>query len=107
MNSHEYNDDKPSLDDSLIDTGLDTTPCMWQMVSEICGGEKLPEPINNAIYLLIEGKAVIRLNNDHPSFLKQSSMMNVLSLFDSISAGRLALQRAELEVNKYYRSVRL
>src|SRR5574343_705631 len=31
-------------------------------------------------------------------------MMNVLSLFDGISAGRLALQRAGLEVNKYYRS---
>ena len=31
-------------------------------------------------------------------------MLNVLSLFDGISAGRLALQRAGLEVNKYYRS---
>ena len=30
--------------------------------------------------------------------------MNVLSLFDGISAGRLALQRAGLEVTKYYRS---
>ena len=30
--------------------------------------------------------------------------MNVLSLFDGISAGRLALQRAGLKVTKYYRS---
>lgn len=30
--------------------------------------------------------------------------MNVLSVFDGISAGRLALQRAGVEVNKYYRS---
>ena len=31
-------------------------------------------------------------------------MINVLSCFDGISAGRLALQRAEIEVGTYYRS---
>ena len=69
MSDHIYNDDMLSIDVELIDTGLETTPHMWRMVSEICDGEKLPESINNAIYLLIEGKAVIRLNDDQKTVI--------------------------------------
>ena len=35
---------------------------------------------------------------------KGVAKMNVLSLFDGISAGRLALERSGIEVKKYYRS---
>ena len=45
------------------DTGLDTTPGMWEMVSEILEGEQLPTPLSNAINLLASGKAkVIEVN---------------------------------------------
>lgn len=39
------------------DTGLGTSPGMWQMLSELVAGEKLPEPLNNAIYALCAGEA--------------------------------------------------
>lgn len=39
------------------DTGLGTSPGMWQMLSEQVAGEKLPESLNNAIYALRAGKA--------------------------------------------------
>lgn len=38
------------------------------------------------------------------AFEKVINKINVLSVFDGISAGRLALQRANIEVNTYYRS---
>lgn len=39
------------------DTGLGTSPGMWQMLSELVAGEKLPESLNNAIYALCAGEA--------------------------------------------------
>lgn len=41
------------------DTGLGTSPGMWQMLSELVAGEKLPESLNNAIYALCEGRAKV------------------------------------------------
>lgn len=41
------------------DTGLGTSPGMWQLLSELLEGEKLPESLNNAIYALCEGRAKV------------------------------------------------
>ena len=41
------------------DTGLGTSPGMWQMLSDLIADEKLPEPLNNAIYALCEGRAKV------------------------------------------------
>lgn len=38
-------------------TGLGTSPGMWHLLSELVAGEKLPEPLNNAIYALCAGEA--------------------------------------------------
>lgn len=46
---------------STDDTGLGTSPGMWQMLSELVAGEKLPESLNNAIYALCEGRAKVVL----------------------------------------------
>ena len=35
---------------------------------------------------------------------KLNKRINVLSLFDGISCGRVALERANIKVNKYYAS---
>jgi len=35
------------------------TQGMWQMLSDLLDGEKLPDPLNKAIYDLCEGKAVV------------------------------------------------
>lgn len=39
------------------DTGLGTSPGMWQLLSELVDGEKLPESLNNAVYALCAGEA--------------------------------------------------
>lgn len=44
------------------DTGFGTTPGMWQLLSELVAGEKLPESLNNAIYALCEGRAKVVAN---------------------------------------------
>jgi hypothetical protein len=41
------------------DTGLGTTPGMWEMLSDLLNGEKLPESLNNAIYKLRSDEAYI------------------------------------------------
>lgn len=41
------------------DTGLGTSPGMWQMLSELVAGEKLPESLNNAIYALRDDRAKV------------------------------------------------
>lgn len=48
------------------DSGLGTTPMMWQMLSEALAAnkEKLPESLNNAIYTICEGRAVVVLKNN-------------------------------------------
>ena len=38
-------------------TGMGTTPGMWEMVSETLHGEKLPEAINKAIHALCDATA--------------------------------------------------
>lgn len=43
------------------DTGLGTSPGMWQLLSELVAGEKPPESLNNAIYALCAGKARVVL----------------------------------------------
>lgn len=43
------------------DAGLGTSPGMWQMLSELVAGEKLPESLNRAIYALCEGRAKVVL----------------------------------------------
>lgn len=45
--------------DSQFDTGMGTTPGMWEMVSEALKGEKLPESINKAIQALCGGTASV------------------------------------------------
>ena len=49
------------------DTGMGTTPGMWQMLSDSLDGVKLPESINNAIYALSEGRAVVADNGEAAS----------------------------------------
>jgi hypothetical protein len=41
------------------DTGLGTTPGMWEMLSDLLNGEKLPESLNNVIYKLRSDEAYI------------------------------------------------
>lgn len=43
----------------FYDNGLGTTPEMWKYLSKLLDGEKLPQRMNDAIYLLCEGKAKI------------------------------------------------
>jgi 3' exoribonuclease, RNase T-like len=50
-----------SSGDCLADTGLGTTPGMWQMVSEHLSLLALPDPVNRAIYKLCEGNARVGL----------------------------------------------
>lgn len=47
------------------DTGLNTTPGMWKMVSEVLDGEQLPESLNKAIHKLCEGEAIILGSNEN------------------------------------------
>ena len=49
------------LESLKYDTGIGTTPGMWEMVSEALNGEKLPESLNAAIYALVEGRATVIL----------------------------------------------
>jgi hypothetical protein len=49
------------LESLKYDTGIGTTPGMWEMVSEALNGEKLPESLNAAIYALAEGRATVVL----------------------------------------------
>lgn len=41
------------------DTGLDTTSMMWEMLSELVDGEKIPLPLSLAILKLCEGEAMV------------------------------------------------
>ena len=43
------------------DTGMGTTPGMWEMASEALHGEKLPVSLNAAIHALAEGRATVDL----------------------------------------------
>ena len=44
-----------------LSTGMNTTPGMWEMVSEALAdaGAKLPTPVNEAIYALCNGRATV------------------------------------------------
>ena len=44
---------------SDYETGMGTSEMMWEMLSEIVEGEKLPESLNKAIYALRDNKAFI------------------------------------------------
>jgi hypothetical protein len=53
-----------AMDQSVLtafDTGMGTTPGMWEMLSEHLSeaGEKLPELLNEAIYALRDGRAKV------------------------------------------------
>lgn len=41
------------------DTGMGTSPGMWEMLSHLIEGEKLPDSLNAAIYALCEGRALV------------------------------------------------
>lgn len=41
------------------DTGLGTTPGMWQELSDLVEGEALPDSLTKAIYALCEGEAKV------------------------------------------------
>ena len=43
------------------ETGMGTTPGMWEMASEALHGEKLPVSLNSAIHALAEGRATVVL----------------------------------------------
>ena len=47
------------MDDNPYDTGMGTSLMMWEMVSELLSGEKLPRPVVKAIYALCKGEAKI------------------------------------------------
>ena len=49
------------LESLKYDTGIGTTPSMWEMASESLHGEKLPESLNSAIHALAEGRATVIL----------------------------------------------
>lgn len=51
------------------DAGLNTTSGMWEMLSDVLveHEEKLPEPLNNAIYALRDGKAFVALKDNTPN----------------------------------------
>jgi len=51
MNTDEY------------DTGMGTTPRLWQMVSDALDKEKLPGSINSAIGALCDGEAAVEPQN--------------------------------------------
>jgi len=40
-------------------SGMGTTPGMWEMLSECLDGEKLPESLNTALYALRDGTAMV------------------------------------------------
>lgn len=44
---------------SEYDSGLGTTPMMWQLLSELIDGEKLPSSLDAAIVALLEGRAML------------------------------------------------
>ena len=44
---------------SQYNTGMGTTPGMWEMASEALEGEKLPESVNSALYSLCKGEASV------------------------------------------------
>lgn len=47
----------------ILDNGVpQPTQGMWEMLSELLDGEKLPETLNAAIYALCEGKAKLCTN---------------------------------------------
>ena len=41
------------------DAGMGTTPGMWEMVSEVLDGEKLPASVSEAIKALAKGRAIV------------------------------------------------
>ena len=44
------------------DAGMGTTPGMWEMVSELLDGEKLPASVSEAIKALAQGRATVVIN---------------------------------------------
>ena len=50
--------------DSQFDTGMGTTPGMWEMVSDALEGEKLPESVSRAIHALVRGTASVVPDKD-------------------------------------------
>ena len=44
---------------SEFDSGLNTTPLMWDLLSKMLDGEDLPDSLNKAIYALRDGKAIV------------------------------------------------
>ena len=47
------------LESLKYDTGMGTTPGMWEMVSEVLDGEKLPASVSEAIKALANGRATV------------------------------------------------
>lgn len=43
------------------DNGLGTSRDMWEFLSELLEGEKLPDPLNEALYALRDGRAFVAL----------------------------------------------
>lgn len=43
---------------------MNTSPGMWEVVSNLLDGEKLPEPMHDAIYALCEGRAEVLLMSE-------------------------------------------
>jgi len=56
---------EPVLGEGPFDSGLGTTQGMWEMLSEILdeSRERLPESLNEAIYALRDGAAVVVQRN--------------------------------------------
>jgi len=61
ITEHKFADDNYWHD---LESGFGATPSEWSMVSEELNGAPLPEPINEAIYALRDGRAVV-IRHEH------------------------------------------
>ena len=46
------------------DAGMGTTPGMWEILSDLLSGEKLPVSLNEALYALMDGRAQVILKSE-------------------------------------------
>jgi len=75
-----------------------TTQGMWQMLSELLDGEKLPDSLNKDIYDLCEGKAVVVRE------LTDAEIWEVISHFSfkDLSADLIKFARAIQKASEKY-----
>jgi hypothetical protein len=67
-----------------------TTQGMWQILSDLLVGEKLPDSLNKDIYDLCEGKAVVvrELTDEEIDAIGMQSLKETISLMWNSEAAR-------------------